>query len=100
MIDGIKQNAPDDIHMSRRYAVLLEILVNAAVRTSQSATTQHNGADPSSCTDPGQLEYPFVGINTSGVGEDWIWDPSLWESLPDMIGLDIVPGFVESMGVE
>lgn len=82
--------------MSRRYAVLLEILVNAAVRTSQPATTQHNGADPSSCTDPGQLEHPSFGINTSGVGEDWIWDPSLWESLPDMTGLNIVPGFVRA----
>lgn len=33
-IDGIKQNAPDDIHMSQRYAALLEILVKAALRTS------------------------------------------------------------------
>ncbi|RAH58775.1 hypothetical protein BO85DRAFT_448784, partial [Aspergillus piperis CBS 112811] len=85
--------------MSRHYAVLLEILVNAAVRTSQPATTPRNRVDNSSRTCTGESKHLFFGINCSDFGQDWIWDPSIWESLPDMVGLDIVPGFVESMGV-
>ncbi|PLB53334.1 hypothetical protein P170DRAFT_445109 [Aspergillus steynii IBT 23096] len=52
---AVRQNAPDDIHMSQRYADLLEVLINAALRpssltgntTSGGSQTEVNGRQPS-----------------------------------------------------
>ncbi|KNG87290.1 hypothetical protein ANOM_004949 [Aspergillus nomiae NRRL 13137] len=91
VIDGIKENAPDDIHMSRRYAALLEILVNAALRTSESGS---KGMDVSSQTSLDPDKFPPLAHYELGLGEDWIYDPNFWETLPDVVGLNVVPSLM------
>jgi hypothetical protein len=98
VIEGIKQNAPDDIHISQRYAALLEILVNTALRTSQSATTRSKGMDVSSHITLDPAKIPLFDHYELGLGENWIYDPNCWETLPDMVGLNIVPSFMPSSG--
>lgn len=98
VIDGVKQYAPDDIHMSQRYAALLEILVKAALRTSQSATARSKGMDVGSHTSLDLAKIPQLDHYTLGLGEDWISDPNFWETLPDMVGLNIVPSLMPYSG--
>lgn len=33
-----------------------------------------------------------------GLGKDWIYDPNFWETLPDMVGLNIVPSLMPYSG--
>ncbi|KAL4875784.1 hypothetical protein BJY04DRAFT_211006 [Aspergillus karnatakaensis] len=47
-IEAMKQNAPDDIHMSQRYATLLDIIVTAALQTPQTGSARGSNRD-SSC---------------------------------------------------
>lgn len=101
VVDAIKLSSPDDVHMSQRYAALLEILINAALRTSQSSTTaamtatQNNGVEhynsryrpyPAAST-------PFANAEVD-LAEDWIYDSSFWATLPDLVGLDTVPSLI------
>ncbi|KAH8703489.1 hypothetical protein BGW36DRAFT_287786 [Talaromyces proteolyticus] len=96
VINGMKQYAPDDIHMSQRYAALLEILINAALRTSQMTTARGNGMDYSSHSSPYPMGIPIFESNELDVGEDWIYDSNFWETLPDMVGLNTVPNLITS----
>lgn len=98
VIDGIKENAPDDIHMSRRYAALLEILVNAALRMSQSPTTRSRGVNISSHTTLDPDKFPPLDHYELGLGGDWIYDPNFWETLPDMVGLNVVSSLMPYSG--
>lgn len=58
-----KQNAPDDIHISRRYAALLKAFFSTALRTSQPATPQSNRMDVNSHTRFHQVEILQFDIN-------------------------------------
>ncbi|CAG7916933.1 unnamed protein product [Penicillium olsonii] len=99
VISGIKQNAPDDIHMSRRYAALLEILVNAALRTSQSATAHGNTGDANDNNNSRDLvDLPSFDIDELHIGEEWIYDPTFWETLPEMVGLSNMPSLLSFPG--
>ncbi|KAL4744692.1 hypothetical protein BDW72DRAFT_208814 [Aspergillus terricola var. indicus] len=101
VVDAIKLNSPDDVHMSQRYAALLDILINAALRTSQTSTTttmaatQGDGLDhPNSRYSP----YPTASMsfpnNELDLPEDWIYDSSFWATLLDLVGLDTVPSLI------
>ncbi|KAL4892388.1 hypothetical protein BDV59DRAFT_202534 [Aspergillus ambiguus] len=104
-VNGIRDNAPDDIHMSQRYAELLEILINTAMRPS---TMNYNNNDLSGSD--GGSNRRVVGDHSSpdrvgrgtlldagnplGLGDDWIYDSSFWDTLPDMVGLNSIPDLV------
>ncbi|GMG22455.1 unnamed protein product [Aspergillus oryzae] len=86
-VRAIKQNAPDDIHMSQRYATLLDIYVNAALRSSPSAVIsedifrwEHDDSSTSNCG-------PVQGY-TLDQGNNVMFDSSFCNYLPDMVGLD------------
>lgn len=96
VIDGTKQNAPDDIHMSRRYAVLLEILLNKALQASQPVTPRSNRTDFNSHASLHPVEVPQFNIHELNLGEEWMYDPNFWETLPDMVGLNIMPSLISS----
>ncbi|KAL4901259.1 hypothetical protein BDW74DRAFT_187735 [Aspergillus multicolor] len=85
VVDAIKENSPDDVHMAQRYAALLEILINAALNSCAADTDRPRESSPvlSRYTTIG----PDVGIDTEG---DWIYGSEFWDSLPDMVGLNSV----------
>ncbi|RDW86628.1 Zn(II)2Cys6 transcription factor domain-containing protein [Aspergillus mulundensis] len=80
VVDALKQNAPDDVHMAQRYAALLEILINAALRSCAGDPVRQRESSPL-YTAMG----PEVGIDTAA---DWIYGSEFWDSLPDMVGLN------------
>ncbi|KJK62537.1 hypothetical protein P875_00095241 [Aspergillus parasiticus SU-1] len=86
-VRAIKQNAPDDIHMSQRYATLLDIYVNAALRSPPSAVIsqdifrwEHDDPSTPNCD-------PVQGC-TLDQGNNVMFDSSFCNYLPDMVGLD------------
>ncbi|KAL4813115.1 hypothetical protein BDW67DRAFT_193044 [Aspergillus spinulosporus] len=101
VVDAIKLNSPDDVHMSQRYAALLDILIKAALRTPQTSTTIAMTATRSNGLDHSKSRYrPFPTASTPfpnnelDLAEDWIYDSSFWATLPDLAGLDTVPSLI------
>lgn len=99
-VDAIRHNAPDDIHMSQRYADLLEILITAALRPSTLTNGNvMSGSDRREVRD--HCASPFrrgggsiVESHQLNLGDEWIYDSSFWDSLPDMVGLNSIPDLV------
>ncbi|RAH75416.1 Zn(II)2Cys6 transcription factor [Aspergillus aculeatinus CBS 121060] len=92
VVETMKHNAPDDVHMSQRYAALLDIIVHAALRTSQDRDRDRDRtAHPSPL--PAAHNTLLEGTEL-GLGEEWIFDASFWNTLPDMVGLDGVPDLI------
>ncbi|EDP56967.1 conserved hypothetical protein [Aspergillus fumigatus A1163] len=97
-INVIRQNAPDDIHMSQRYADLLEIFVNAVLRPSAMANNTTPGGNQieviGSRLSPNRAESELVESSPLKLGYDWIYDSNFWDTLPEMVGLDSLSDLV------
>ncbi|KAJ0422895.1 hypothetical protein BJY00DRAFT_310497 [Aspergillus carlsbadensis] len=89
VVDSIKQNSPDDVHMAQRYAALLEILVNAALK---SCAGEREPAQQNEEITPSYQHYNTAGGIDDGLDltGDWIYGSEFWDSLPDMVGLNSV----------
>ncbi|KAL2845020.1 hypothetical protein BJY01DRAFT_183918 [Aspergillus pseudoustus] len=85
VVDTIKENSPDDVHMAQRYAALLEILVNAALKSCAGEPARPRENSPS------LPRYSTIGLE-DGIDPagDWIYGSEFWDSLPDMVGLNSV----------
>ncbi|KAL4915271.1 hypothetical protein BDW62DRAFT_203870 [Aspergillus aurantiobrunneus] len=96
VVEAIKKNTPDDIHMSQRYATLLDILVNAVLRTSKTTVARSNGSDMDvdSHFSPYSLVSSLFESDQLDLGDDWIYDSNFWDTLPDMAGLNTVPNLI------
>lgn len=92
-MQAIKENAPDDIHMSQRYALLVDFLVKVALRSSSSPVADQ-GASLTNANIPSIVDHTS---NTSFL--DLALDQSVnlvnianfWDYLPDVVGLDDIP---------
>jgi hypothetical protein len=75
--------------MAQRYAALLEILVNAALK---SCAGEREPAQPNERISPSYQQYHTTGIVEDGLDltGDWIYGSEFWDSLPDMVGLNSV----------
>ncbi|KAL3477416.1 hypothetical protein BJX99DRAFT_269823 [Aspergillus californicus] len=88
VVASIKENAPDDIHMAQRYAILLEALLNAALKSNSAGQTAQPSASNSPLPTHTNYMYSDYFIDPPG---DWMYDSHFWNSLPGMVGLDSVP---------
>ncbi|KAH1840699.1 hypothetical protein KXV50_005037, partial [Aspergillus fumigatus] len=99
-INVIRQNAPDDIHMSQRYADLLEIFVNAVLRPSAMANNTTPGGNQieviGSRLSPNRAESELVESSPLKLGYDWIYDSNFWDTLPEMVIMNKAPKTPES----
>ncbi|KAL2808451.1 hypothetical protein BJX63DRAFT_35241 [Aspergillus granulosus] len=86
VVDTIKENSPDDVHMAQRYATLLEILINAALKSCAGEPTVQPRENS-----PSIPRYNTMGLD-GGIhpAGDWMYGAEFWDSLPDMVGLDSV----------
>lgn len=87
VVDATRQGAPDDIHMSQRYATLLDILINAALRTSSASISW------SSYSNTLLMGTSLMESNDLDLGDDLIYDiydSNFWDTLPDMVRLNSV----------
>jgi hypothetical protein len=90
VVNSIKENSPDDVHMAQRYAALFEILVNAALK---SCAGEREPVQPNEGISPSYQQYSHTtggiedGLDLTG---DWIYRSEFWDSLPDMVGLNSV----------
>ncbi|KAL3487602.1 hypothetical protein BJX62DRAFT_253876 [Aspergillus germanicus] len=89
VVDSIKENSPDDVHMAQRYAALLEIFVNAALK---SCAGEREPVQLNERISPLYQQYHPTGIVEDGLDltGDWIYGSEFWDSLPDMVGLNSV----------
>ena len=91
VVDATRQGAPDDIHMSQRYATLLDILINAALRTSLASISR------SSYSNTLLMGTSLMESNDLDLGDDLIYgiyDSNFWDTLPDMVHLNSVPNSI------
>jgi hypothetical protein len=75
--------------MAQRYAALLEILTNAALK---SCAGGGEPAQPIERISPLYQQYNMTGGIEDGLDltGDWIYGSQFWDSLPDMVGLNSV----------
>ncbi|GAM39031.1 hypothetical protein TCE0_034r10244 [Talaromyces pinophilus] len=93
VVDATRQGAPDDIHMSQRYATLLDILIKAALRTSSASISR------SSYSNTVLTGTSLMESNDLDLGDDLIYgiyDSNFWDTLPDMVRLYSVPNSIMS----
>ncbi|RAL12624.1 uncharacterized protein BO97DRAFT_477671 [Aspergillus homomorphus CBS 101889] len=86
VVDSIKENSPDDVHLAQRYAALLEILVHAALESCARGPSVRPGEGSPAIPRYGLINFEDR-IDPAG---DWIYGSEFWDSLPDMVGLDSV----------
>ncbi|KAL3458090.1 hypothetical protein BJX64DRAFT_235303, partial [Aspergillus heterothallicus] len=88
VVNTIKENSPDDVHMAQRYAALLEILVNAALKSCAGEhNIQEHNLEQTASSPPFPRYGAIEGIDLAG---DWMYGSEFWESLPDIVGLNSV----------
>ncbi|KAE8419006.1 hypothetical protein BDV36DRAFT_282582 [Aspergillus pseudocaelatus] len=92
-VRAVKENAPDDMHMSQRYATLLDVYVNAALRSPPSAVIsqdifglEFDDSSTSNCDH-------FQGSTLDQVS-NIMYDFSFPNYLPDMVGLNDIFSFL------
>lgn len=105
VVAAFRENAPDDIDMSQNYSLLLEVLVNAAVRPS---TTTTSSSFPGLSPEMERRLPDEISVNTTGLdmsspgymqnfGLDQFRNLSYglddWKSVFDLVGCDIIPDF-------